>query len=92
MADFNYHLPDGWDALYFGVRLGLGFNSGSSNDVIAPISYSSTNLAYGVVGGYDYKVSESFTIGPRVSYTAISRDAGNMGDFQAQAAFKYFFN
>lgn len=92
MADFNYHLPDQWDALYFGIRLGLGFNSGSTNDPLFPDGTSSTRFAYGVVGGYDFKVSESFTIGPRIAYTVISQDIGNMGDFQAQAAFKYFFN
>jgi opacity protein-like surface antigen len=90
MGELNYHLPGNLNPLSFGFRLGIGFNSGSSNDP-AITSRSSTNLAYGLVGGYDFLVSRNFSIGPRVSYTTVNQDAGpNQGDFQAQAAFKYY--
>jgi opacity protein-like surface antigen len=92
MADINFHFNNEWNPLYLGARLGLGINSGSNNAPSAPSVATTTNLAYGIVGGYDFKVAESFTIGPRISYTAVTQSiGGNLADFQAHAAFKYFF-
>jgi Outer membrane protein beta-barrel domain len=89
LGDLNYHLPDRWEPLYFGVRLGVGYNSGTSNSPLIG-NYSTNNLAYGFLGGYDFYVSSNFTIGPRISYTMVSQNPGTLGDFQAHAAFKYF--
>ena len=91
LADLNYHLPEQWNPLYFGIRLGLGLSSGSTTIPGAPDPGSSTNLAYGFVGGYDHSLGNNITIGPRVAYTITQYTPGNIGDFQAQAALKYFF-
>lgn len=89
LADLNYHFPREWNPLYLGIRGGAGFTTGYSNVSRAS---SRTDLAYGLVGGYDVKVARSFTVGPRISYTMISQqNRANMGDFQAQAGLKYFF-
>lgn len=89
LADLNYHFPEDWNPLYLGIRGGAGFTTGYSTVSRAS---SSTDLAYGFVGGYDVKIARSFTVGPRISYTMISqKNLANMSDFQAQAGLKYFF-
>ncbi len=88
MAELDYHLSDGLNPLYFGFRMGAGFSSVSGNAVTAS---ASSNAAYGFVGGYDVYTNDNFTIGPRVAYTMVPISGGNIGVFQIQAAFKYFF-
>ena len=85
LADLNYHLSDDLNPLYFGIRLGTGLTSSTSINTAA-------NFAYGVVGGYDYAIGDSVTIGPKIAYTMVNQsNTSNQGDFQAQATIKYFF-
>ncbi len=91
MADLSFHFENEWNPLYLGIRLGTGISSGSSNVPGVVVKDSTTDFAYGIVGGYDFRAAENFTIGPRISYTMVSQPLTNLSDFQAHAAFKYFF-
>lgn len=91
MGDLNFHFANEWNPFYLGIRLGMGISSGSTTVPGASTVNTRADLAYGFVGGYDFKVAESFTIGPKISYTMVSQPLTNLADFQAHAAFKYFF-
>lgn len=92
MADLNYHLDGDLNPLYFGIRLGMGISSGSTNATGAAAVPTKTSFAWGLTTGYDFFVHPSLTIGPRVSYTMIPNTGStNQSDFQLQAAVKYFF-
>jgi hypothetical protein len=51
---------------YFGPQIGLAFLSA---DVGGVSIYSKTQLNYGVLAGYDYYFSPSFSMGPELNFT-----------------------
>ena len=67
MGDATFHFTNHLKGLFLGVRMGLSMHFSSLPQVVS----TNNNLAMGILGGYDFHLSRSLSVGPQISYSMI---------------------